>query len=315
MPAFQPQPNWDSYDFYRAHAANPDRAFYNSIFSRIKEYALTGGAGLHEARVWHRRVYSGLTDLRSVSPADLGLAAAYEAYRMWRHYHSTLFAPLGGERERERECLIALGTAEASRLWQASGRYTDAYDYREAMESAGVTAARIAHKVLGDSSYRSFSSSSRRSSFSSDYGNDYDDRSHSHHRRRSSSGGYPEYLGNSPSLVSVTPGYAQSPIPIARTASPYGGVINASPYGQPGLMPHSGYATQYATPQYQVAAPAYASPYGTPFPTQGGLVPGGVAPGSTVIIERPRRRSRHSSSTSRHHHHHRSHSRGRDDWY
>lgn len=49
-----------------------------------------------------------------MSSADIGSAAAYEAYRMWRHHHGTLFGPLGGERERERECLVGLATAEGT---------------------------------------------------------------------------------------------------------------------------------------------------------------------------------------------------------
>lgn len=43
--------------------------------------------------------------------ADLGHAAAYEAYRTWMH-SSYLYEPLSGDIERQREGLVGLAIAE-----------------------------------------------------------------------------------------------------------------------------------------------------------------------------------------------------------
>ena len=47
-------------------------------------------------------------------PEEIGAAAAYEAYRMWKHHRTALFDPLGGAIEREREGLIGLAVAEGT---------------------------------------------------------------------------------------------------------------------------------------------------------------------------------------------------------
>ena len=47
-------------------------------------------------------------------PAEIGAAAAYEAYRLWKHHRGVLFDPLGGVMEREREGLIGLAVAEGA---------------------------------------------------------------------------------------------------------------------------------------------------------------------------------------------------------
>ncbi|KAI0768408.1 hypothetical protein BC629DRAFT_1536307 [Irpex lacteus] len=49
--------------------------------------------------------------------------------------------------EREREALVGLAIAEASALWQLSGRPTDTYGLRDCLESAALTASRIAWQV------------------------------------------------------------------------------------------------------------------------------------------------------------------------
>lgn len=50
----------------------------------------------------------------SLSPAELGHAAAYEAYRSFIHHRGALVDPLGGDLERQRESLvgIAIGQGE-----------------------------------------------------------------------------------------------------------------------------------------------------------------------------------------------------------
>ena len=47
-------------------------------------------------------------------PAEIGAAAAYEAYRMWKHHRGPLFDPLGGVLERERDALVGLAIGEGS---------------------------------------------------------------------------------------------------------------------------------------------------------------------------------------------------------
>lgn len=44
-------------------------------------------------------------------PAEIGHAAAYEAYRTWIH-NSSMYEPLSGDTERQREGLIGLAVAE-----------------------------------------------------------------------------------------------------------------------------------------------------------------------------------------------------------
>jgi hypothetical protein len=51
-------------------------------------------------------------NLSQLLPADIGVAAAYEAYRYWKHHNRILFEPLGGEIEREKEGLVGLAIAE-----------------------------------------------------------------------------------------------------------------------------------------------------------------------------------------------------------
>jgi hypothetical protein len=44
-------------------------------------------------------------------PEEIGHAAAYEAYRTWMH-NSSIYEPLSGDAERQREGLIGLAIAE-----------------------------------------------------------------------------------------------------------------------------------------------------------------------------------------------------------
>lgn len=159
---------------------HPLSVFYQSVLNRLP---VAGGVGHYEARRWHRRIYGGLVrvaphsittrltphrhqvNLAQVLPADLGSAAAYEAYRFWK-YHPPLYQHLGGERERQREAMIGMAIGEggyvpeshalamltspyhaASRLWQYTGRSLDAYGLRAASEAAAATASNIAYRV------------------------------------------------------------------------------------------------------------------------------------------------------------------------
>lgn len=49
-------------------------------------------------------------------PAELGHAAAYEAYRTWMH-SSSLYEPLSGDLDRQREGLVGLAIAEGGFLF------------------------------------------------------------------------------------------------------------------------------------------------------------------------------------------------------
>lgn len=57
----------------------------------------------------------GLTDLQGalnqMLPAEIGQAAAYEAYRTWIH-NSSIYEPLRDDSERQRDALIGLAIAE-----------------------------------------------------------------------------------------------------------------------------------------------------------------------------------------------------------
>jgi hypothetical protein len=46
-----------------------------------------------------------------MQPAEIGHAAAYQAYRTWTH-DSSMREPLSGDKERQREGLIGLAIAE-----------------------------------------------------------------------------------------------------------------------------------------------------------------------------------------------------------
>ncbi|KAI0360897.1 hypothetical protein OH77DRAFT_1517293 [Trametes cingulata] len=154
-PSFQPQPSWGGLDFYNAHAINPDPSLYSSVMARAAEFS-TMGIGHHHARRWHRQVYSGLMPLNQLLPSDIGAAAAYEMYRTWKH-NSFLYEPLSADRAQQREGLIGMAIAEATRLWQYTGRPADVYGLRAACEAAAAAASVLADRLLGRiGSYGSF---------------------------------------------------------------------------------------------------------------------------------------------------------------
>lgn len=53
-------------------------------------------------------------NLAQVLPADIGAAAAYEAYRIFKYRRERVFDPLGQDVERQREALIAMAVAEGA---------------------------------------------------------------------------------------------------------------------------------------------------------------------------------------------------------
>ena len=98
-----------------------------------------------------------------MQPNEIGHAAAYEAYRTWIH-NSSIYEPLSGDIERQREALTGLAVAEglllgsschiymliinlASRLLQYSSLPADNYTRLAASEAAAHTASYIFYQV------------------------------------------------------------------------------------------------------------------------------------------------------------------------
>jgi len=169
------------------------------------ESSLGSGVGMNEARHWHRRAYGGLGNTTQMLPAEIGHAAAYEAYRTWIH-NSSIYEPLSGDIERQREGLIGLAIAEATRLLQFGGRSRDHYSRMEASDAAAATASIIFHQSQSrafddmDGAYRS---RSRAGSFSG-YGG-----------ASAYAGGSP-YMGGGHSPYTASSGY-----PMSSPGDPY----------------------------------------------------------------------------------------------
>ncbi|KAK0438702.1 uncharacterized protein EV420DRAFT_1644631 [Desarmillaria tabescens] len=165
-PTFQPQPSWGGIDYYRAHALNQAdpahstnslspstspslRHLFDNAWNRVRDFSSNSGGlgvGIHEARHWHSRAYGGLGtfqgELNQMLPQEIGHAAAYEAYRTWIH-NSSIYEPLSGDFERQREALIGLAVAECSRLLSYTSRGMDNYARSAAADAAAMTASII----------------------------------------------------------------------------------------------------------------------------------------------------------------------------
>lgn len=326
-PTFQPQPSWGGYDYFRAHAISPDPSLYDSAWSRVRNYP-TAGVGYNEAKVWHSRAYGGQVDLGQLSPYEIGHAAAYEACRNWR-YNTSLHEPIGGDLERQREALIGLAMAEATRLWHYSGRALDRAGRETACEAAAAT-ARVIHDqqniddVLGPpplhrrSSYSSFHSSGSASPYDAyDYDPAYPDDGYvsdpyrPSRRRYSSSSSRPPPIqySSSSSVGFPTMGPTTAPLPIQASPS-------YSYQRRPSLSGSypSGGMVPMPTPSqtYSAVPPVYSTPYGSPaggfgmpqqqpYTVYGGSSGGYAVPaGSTVIIQNPSRSRKRSHRHRRH---------------
>jgi len=179
-----------------------------------------------------------------MQPNEIGHAAAYEAYRTWVH-NSSMYEPLSGDIERQREGLTGLAVAEAARLLQYSSRPADNYARLAASESAAHTASYIFYQSR-DGEYRS-RSQYRRGSYDDPYA--FDDalfargrsrsrhRSHSRHGSFSQSGGMPFPVAYSSSSAPATqttfPGHVGS---YGSYGSHTGGVhmpVHGTPYPPP----------------------------------------------------------------------------------
>jgi len=251
-PGFRPQPHWSGLDFYRAHGNVDDPVFYQSVMGRM---AVAIGASTHEARRWHRQVYGGQVNVAELLPRDIGSAAAYEAYRMWK-YHHPLYEPLGGSPEREREAMMGMAIAEASHLWQYTGRSFDNVGRREACETAAATASHIATKVLGADrmNYQAGVGSGVEPGYG--YGDGYLAAPRPLARSASwanlPTAGGTSYLSGSSAYLTPSPYARASPLP---PGTPLPGT--ASPYGNPGI---SGFGAN-TLGAYGAMTPG--TPYGT----------------------------------------------------
>lgn len=264
QPAFQPAPTWSGWDYYRAQAMNPDQNLYYTVMNRTRDFGPGGGAGMREARHWQRRVYSGLVNLSQLLPADIGMAAAYEAYRMWKHHHGVLFDPLltaagPGAMEREREAMVGLAIGEATRLWQYTNRPMDTYGLRDCLESASMTAFRISYEALGESA------AAQPYATGITVADPYADPYGSSRRHRRHSNATPMMMAQQ---APPSP-YAGSAMPMSipgRAGSSGSSVMGGSPYIGGG-SPYRGHSPLGSTPPYATAGLG-SSPYG------GGMVGG-----------------------------------------
>ncbi|KAI0321060.1 hypothetical protein OF83DRAFT_1081182 [Amylostereum chailletii] len=126
-------PAGNGLDYYRAHANRTyDPALYQNAVNRAGTGAM--GVGLHEAEHWHRRAYGGLGEVARMLPAEIGCAAAYEAYRQFT-YNLASYSHLFSSHERRRDALTGLAVAE--------GRGLDQYGLQVASEAAAATASLV----------------------------------------------------------------------------------------------------------------------------------------------------------------------------
>jgi len=190
-----------------------------------------------------------------MQPHEIGHAAAYEAYRTWIH-NSSIYEPLSGDIERQREALTGLAVAEASRLLQYSSHPMDNYARLAVSEAAAHTASYIFYQSR-DGEYRS--RSQYRQPYDDPYAFDNDTlfsrtRSHSAHGRRSSSrhGSYSRSRGI------PLPGHTYSSSSFSGQPGSYGsysshGVSTPYPHGV-ALPPGSSYGSM------PMISPPYSAP-------------------------------------------------------
>ncbi|KAG6820511.1 hypothetical protein H0H93_015984 [Arthromyces matolae] len=174
-----------------------NRSLFDHAWGHVRDHttpetAISSGVGINEAQHWHHRAY-GLGELPRMLPAEIGHAAAYEAFRTWMN-NSSMYQPLSGDVHRQREGLIGLAVGEAARLLSFTGRQSDNYVRFTASESAAATASNIFYESREEGGgYRRSRSRTRISTdpydndnvVTSAYGGHY--RSHSRHRSRSHS--------------------------------------------------------------------------------------------------------------------------------
>ncbi|PFH52013.1 hypothetical protein AMATHDRAFT_2502 [Amanita thiersii Skay4041] len=286
---FQPQPTWGGIDYYRAHAVNPEPSLYEDVWGKVRNFSNVEenglGVGIYEARHWHRRVYNVPGEIHRLLPAEIGYAAAYEAYRTWVN-NSSMYEVVGGDIERQREALVGLAVAEASRLLQHSSRQLDRYTQSVAAEAAAHTVIVLFYQERdghGSGYHRSRAASWSDSPL---MGGSVDDhhprsrsRSRSRHRHRhhslSPSGHSPHrYYLRSYDNLPPGPESMAMPIPHAPSYSGASGMYGSGSYGSPPdpimqmNMPESLRFNPYMHPiQPSVITPPYqTAPYPSAYP-------------------------------------------------
>jgi len=291
VPQYQPQPFWRGADYYSAHPGIRDNTIFDHVMYKIRDRVGARGVNRRKARRWWEKIYTGLVNPAVTLPKDVGAAAAYEALRCWETHGSIYAPPLSADTEREREALIGLAAAEATMLWEYSGRRRDRYGRMEASEVAAATASRL------------FSENNERGPSGGGYGG------HSISRRRSLSAGRYNSLDDAPyedgngrgylglnntystrrdidirgRRRSLTPTYSVrsvSPTPFGdgfrRSPSPYGGGLglghSSSPYAYGNRLPNPGpYAYGMSSPSSSPIR-AMGSPISTTSHVDGGVV-------------------------------------------
>ncbi|GJJ06275.1 hypothetical protein Clacol_000466 [Clathrus columnatus] len=166
-PQYQPRPSWSGADYFSAHSGSRDNTVFDYVWYKLRDFVLGTGFGKNRAFHWWKRIYSGLVDPSQALPKEIGAAAGYEAIRLWETHGSVYATPLNADREREREALVGLASAEATNLWAYTGRPLDKWGRLEASETAGATASRIFVQMYGyGSAYEPRTRFSTPSSFS-----------------------------------------------------------------------------------------------------------------------------------------------------
>ncbi|KAF7298172.1 hypothetical protein HMN09_01039000 [Mycena chlorophos] len=338
-PTFQPQPQWSGSDFYNAHAVNPDPSLYDHAWNNVRQYSGSSselGVGVHEAKVHHKRAYGGLGDLNELSrfPENLGHAAAYEAYRTWIH-NSSMYEPLSGDMERQREGLIGLAVAEASRLLQFTNRSMDPYARTSASDAAAATASILfqrKYREREEGEYHRSRSRTRRGSIGSydeQYASDNFLTLPSGHRSRSRQRSLSPMMYPSSQLPGSTAPMGASSVfstgPTYPTGTPYPSQSQLPPYnqsspylGQYGSVPNQAYGSlsnNYAMPVAQSYSVPALVPAGTRQRSVSMSVPGygvaqpqvqyaGAVPVQYVHARQPQTIIVGSGHRKHHHHHH-----------
>lgn len=142
-PRYRPLSSWTGNDYFAAHSGTRDNTVFDYVWYKMRDFVMGTGYGRNHAFRWWKRLYSGLATPASLLPKEIGAAAGYEAIRIWETHNGIYAAPMNADQEREREALVGVAAAEATRLWAYTGRPQDKWGRLEASETAAATASRI----------------------------------------------------------------------------------------------------------------------------------------------------------------------------
>jgi len=226
-------------------------------------------------------------EINHMSPAEIGHAAAYEAYRTW--LRDSAMYEIVGERERQREGLVGIAVAEVTRLLQFSHRMVDRYSQSVAADAAAHTVTVLFYQGQDDYPRSRSHSRMRAASYAGSHMLDpmSDDiwpdrsrsrsRSRSHHRHYSASpprhrsrsrmyGDYPTMGGIPP--VSYSSSYGGYPSSQAGYNVPYStGAWPGAPPISPSMMSNAMYPSSYPGQPMSITYPGQPVTMGTPYQT------------------------------------------------